>query len=292
MFRRFRILVVGRANAGKTTLLQKVCNTAEKPEILDGKGNKINGDAVQGSVDRGFHDIKNELVFRSNPGFIFHDSCGFEAGGEDEFKQMKEFVSERACTRKLNERIHAIWYCIPMDEYHRAITVAEEKFFSECDTSSVPVIAVFTKFDALSGVALGELKKKLTRKEALERMPNRVEEIFANANIWGRLSETPYPPKNYVCLAKMNEGKTDCGPLLERTNDALGDEALQMLLISTQRTNLELCIASGIKKVLIPYLTKACEGALQLSEDYMPMQKEIARWFPHTGVRQIILPCG
>jgi septin family protein len=69
MFRRFRILVVGRANAGKTTLLQKVCNTAEKPEILDGKGNKagsppiqrqnhllinreqINADAVQGSVD-------------------------------------------------------------------------------------------------------------------------------------------------------------------------------------------------------------------------------------------------
>ncbi|KAJ8594448.1 hypothetical protein M405DRAFT_809012, partial [Rhizopogon salebrosus TDB-379] len=39
-FRRFRILVVGRANAGKTTLLQKVCNTTEKPEIFDGKGRK------------------------------------------------------------------------------------------------------------------------------------------------------------------------------------------------------------------------------------------------------------
>jgi GTPase SAR1 family protein len=41
-FRRFRILVVGRANAGKTTLLQKVCNTTEKPEIFDGEGNKVN----------------------------------------------------------------------------------------------------------------------------------------------------------------------------------------------------------------------------------------------------------
>ena len=41
-FRRFRILVVGRANAGKTTLLQKVCNTIEKPLIIDGKGNKVN----------------------------------------------------------------------------------------------------------------------------------------------------------------------------------------------------------------------------------------------------------
>jgi GTPase SAR1 family protein len=41
-FMRFRILVVGRANAGKTTLLQKVCNTTEKPEIFDGEGNKVN----------------------------------------------------------------------------------------------------------------------------------------------------------------------------------------------------------------------------------------------------------
>jgi hypothetical protein len=27
-------------------------------------------------------------------------------------------------------------YCIPMDEYHRAITTAEERFFSECDTNN------------------------------------------------------------------------------------------------------------------------------------------------------------
>ncbi|KAJ8582234.1 hypothetical protein M405DRAFT_831015 [Rhizopogon salebrosus TDB-379] len=50
-FRRFRILVVGRANAGKTTLLQKVCNTTEKPEIFDGKGKKIDVDVVKSSVD-------------------------------------------------------------------------------------------------------------------------------------------------------------------------------------------------------------------------------------------------
>ena len=38
---RFRVLVIGRANAGKTTILQKVCNTSEKPEIFDSKGNKV-----------------------------------------------------------------------------------------------------------------------------------------------------------------------------------------------------------------------------------------------------------
>ena len=33
----FRILVIGRANAGKTTLLQRVCNTTEEPCIYDKK---------------------------------------------------------------------------------------------------------------------------------------------------------------------------------------------------------------------------------------------------------------
>ena len=38
-YTRFRILVIGRANAGKTTLLQRVCNTTEDPCIYD-KNNK------------------------------------------------------------------------------------------------------------------------------------------------------------------------------------------------------------------------------------------------------------
>ena len=38
---RFRILVIGRSNAGKTTLLQRVCNTTELPEIFNAKGEKV-----------------------------------------------------------------------------------------------------------------------------------------------------------------------------------------------------------------------------------------------------------
>ena len=40
-FGRFRILIIGRANAGKTTILQRICDTTEKPEIFDGDGNKV-----------------------------------------------------------------------------------------------------------------------------------------------------------------------------------------------------------------------------------------------------------
>jgi GTP-binding protein EngB required for normal cell division len=39
-FKCFRVLILGRANAGKTTILQKVCNTDEQPVIFDGKGHK------------------------------------------------------------------------------------------------------------------------------------------------------------------------------------------------------------------------------------------------------------
>ena len=145
-FGRFRILVIGRANAGKTTILKKICDSTEDPEIYNGWGRKVwfpfqsgshqglmVGDQVdraqiQGSAGvsasrhykskfqvqlmcfkRGMHDIENEMVFRSNSGFVFHDSQGFEAGGVKEFDRMKDFVAERAKTTFLKRRIHAIW---------------------------------------------------------------------------------------------------------------------------------------------------------------------------------------
>jgi GTPase SAR1 family protein len=37
----FRVLVIGRANAGKTTLLKKVCNSIEDPEIFNPSGKKV-----------------------------------------------------------------------------------------------------------------------------------------------------------------------------------------------------------------------------------------------------------
>jgi hypothetical protein len=46
----------------------------------------------------------------------------------------------------------------------------------------------------------------------------------------------------------MEKDSADCVPLLESTTSVLGEEAMQMLLISTQRTNMALCIKYAVEK--------------------------------------------
>ncbi|KAG2749326.1 hypothetical protein P692DRAFT_201789139, partial [Suillus brevipes Sb2] len=251
MIGRFRVLILGRANAGKTTILQKVCNTTNDPEIYNTKGEKIDDTVVKSSIKRGNHDIKNEMVFKSNPGFVFHDSCGFEAGSEGEFEDMKKFISERVHATKLEERIHAIWYCIPMDNSSRTFQRSEEKFFLECDTGHVPVVVVFTKFEALRPVAYGEIKKELkglSAEERSRRIAQRVEELFTNTGVLDRLSDPKNRarPKSHVRLQNMNQPNANSDILLESTTLALDNEELRLCLVSTQQSNLELCITCAV----------------------------------------------
>ncbi|KAG1831602.1 GTP-binding protein [Suillus variegatus] len=248
---RFRVLIMGRANTGKTTILQKVCNTTDHPEIYDTKGNKIDAAIVESSIKRGNHDITNEMVFKSNSTFVFHDSCGFEAGSEEEFKSMQKFISERARAMKLEERIHAIWYCIPMDDHWRTFQRSEEKFFQECDTGHVPVVAVFTKFEALRPVAYGEIKKQLggvSGEERSKRIAEHAEELFNRTGVLDRLYDPKNRarPKSYVRLQNMNQQNTNCDTLLESTTLALDNEELRLCLVLTQKSNLELCIKCAI----------------------------------------------
>ena len=65
------------------------------------------------------------------------------------------------------------------------------------------MVVVFTKFDALSAVALGELRKKpeLPRSKIFDMIPEHAKKIFTDANIWDRLCGQRYPPKDYVTLA-------------------------------------------------------------------------------------------
>jgi hypothetical protein len=60
-------------------------------------------------LERGEHEIEKEMIFRSCPGLIFHDSRGFESGGVAELEKVKNFINQRAKERNLQNQLHVIW---------------------------------------------------------------------------------------------------------------------------------------------------------------------------------------
>ncbi|KAG6914091.1 hypothetical protein DXG01_002462 [Tephrocybe rancida] len=138
----FRILVIGRANAGKTTLLKWVCNITEEPCIYDDQGKNL----LKETVARGIHDINRPFSFASNPKFIFHDSPGFETGDKAQLKIVQEFIKKCANATKVDDQLHAIWFCFTPD-VSRFLFDLERDFFNQERAGKAPVIAVFTKFD-------------------------------------------------------------------------------------------------------------------------------------------------
>ncbi|KAI6139038.1 hypothetical protein BKA82DRAFT_1000780, partial [Pisolithus tinctorius] len=286
---RFRILVMGRANAGKMTILQRICSTTDQPEIFNGEGQQVGDDVVQGSIVRGCHDIGMELVFLSNPCFVFHDSCSFEAGSREQFFQMKKFVMEHAKTTKLDKIIHAIWFCIPLTESHRMVTAAERKFFDECDTGYVPVIVLATQADSLELEAIQAFEEQglLVEDEAgetalVEKIKN---DYMAKLKDW--LKETKFPPCDYLSFTGMDQEGADCKPLLTCTVNALKEESLQQLLISTQQTNLELCIEFAIMKTL-----KMCMNRKVGQIGHRVLSSILSTWFPYEVCTTLQLSAG
>ncbi|KAJ7208975.1 GTP-binding protein [Mycena pura] len=243
----FRVLIIGRANAGKTTLLKRVCNSVEDPEIYSAKNEKIDVSIVEGSAERGSHDIENQLIFKSNPQFIFHDSRGFESGSVDETDKVKAFITKRAEGNSLAKQLHAIWYCLPTDT-NRPLLKIDDKFFGTYGTGKVPVIAIFTKFDGLVNKAYTELVDNgLSEDEAEEKLTEKAEELL-QTNFREPLSRATFPPSDYVQLDDMREPTTSCNELIEKTANALTDDTLKLLFVSVQQNNIDVCIRYAVDR--------------------------------------------
>ena len=60
-------------------------------------------------MQRGIHDINRSFAFKSNPGFIFHDSPGFEAGDEKQLQDVMSLLEEKAKSAEVDDQLHAIW---------------------------------------------------------------------------------------------------------------------------------------------------------------------------------------
>ena len=60
-------------------------------------------------LQRGKHDIENEMRFKSNTAFVFHDSRGFEAGRTSELDKVKDFMQKCSTNTSIQDHLHVIW---------------------------------------------------------------------------------------------------------------------------------------------------------------------------------------
>ncbi|KAG6906506.1 hypothetical protein DXG01_013576 [Tephrocybe rancida] len=213
----FRILVIGRANAGKTTLLKRVCNTTEEPCIYDDQGKNLLKETV--AVIIMCLDFDSRLI---NPKFIFHDSPGFEAGDEAQLKTVQEFIKKCANATEVDDQLHAIWFCFTPD-VSRFLFNLEMDFFNQERAGKAPVIAVFTKFDDFINQVFDiDLDDDENRTAAERKL----------AELQAPLFKCKFPPRADVCMEDMhfNDGahQEQVGKLMEKTAGSLNNLALEL----------------------------------------------------------------
>ncbi|KAF8345406.1 hypothetical protein F5887DRAFT_1192035, partial [Amanita rubescens] len=244
--RHFRILIIGRANAGKTTILEKVCGVAKgtKPIVYDQNVNfcmKLRIDMQY--FQRGIHNIEDQITYAGS-NFIFHDSQGFEAGDNKELQDVWKFIERRSAAIEVGDQLHAIWYCIPMDG-SRPILSSELEFFTK-GTGKVPLVNAFTKFDALVIQEYAKLNDEQDGSDRWAKAEEKADTVFQETYL-SKVLNVQFPPKAYVHLQDMDTPEMDCSELTEKTADAIDDTSLYELFVSTQMNNLNLCVKSALK---------------------------------------------
>ena len=239
------------------------------------------------------------MIFRSNQGFVFHDSRGFEAGGVSELDNVKLFIKQRAKEKKLPDQIHAIWLVIhvivilfpnnatspsgiasqwtvqgPLPRQSKISfprlelgkvrnSYLNDIYFAWATLGIVPVIVIFTKFDAQDDDAYEVLKEEgLSLEDARIQAPSRAMKDFQDNHKNLPIFKSHYPPKQYVILRgkscifvwyiiwieiDMNLPESHCNELVKETAAALDHQVLQALFVSTQTHQIELCIQYAVQ---------------------------------------------
>ncbi|KAH9164376.1 hypothetical protein EDB89DRAFT_2102992 [Lactarius sanguifluus] len=232
---KFRVLIIGRANAGKTSILQRVCETTNSPIIYRGREEIT----LHPSADRGEHTVDDELIFSNHKAYIFHDSRAIESGSTDELEVLREFILRKCGNRRLQDKLHAIWYCIPMDNQRPQLDL---RFFKGiCPDQNVPVIAVFTKYDQFRRNIRFHVDDFGSPDDDVSQV---TEELFQEHYLRPLGDDV-----RFVRLEKMHMQDMRCDELIETTAAALNDETTARMLLAVQRSSLDLSVKTALNRV-------------------------------------------
>ncbi|KAH9168578.1 hypothetical protein EDB89DRAFT_1580181 [Lactarius sanguifluus] len=231
---RFRVLIIGRANAGKTTILQRVCDTMGSPSIYRGNEEVT----LDPSIDRGEHSIDDELMFSNDDRYVFHDSRGIESGSIEELGMLQVFIRRKCGERRLANRLHAIWYCVPMDNQRPQLDL---KFFEDiCPDRNVPVIVVFTKYDQFQRNVQIHMEDFGSPDDNVSDVADKQFEEHYLRPLGDNIRS--------VRLEKMHRQNMGCEKLIETTAAALNNDVVGLMLLAVQRGNLELSVKTALNR--------------------------------------------
>ncbi|KAJ7900832.1 hypothetical protein B0H13DRAFT_2664081, partial [Mycena leptocephala] len=248
----FRVLILGRANAGKTTILERVAGAAiSEAEVRRGE-ELLPAQMIRSQSDRGLHNVDDEIRFPSRPGFIFHDSRGVEAGSAEELSTVQQFVENRSSATSVREQLHAIWMCVPLDE-SRELFEGEKAPF-RWSKGAAPLVVIFTKRDGAvvkeisdiidqltkdsPEIAIGRSVKKEARGKADVKVTNRVNELEGELRALSLAGDAVA----FLTTSGMEERTVDtdntCQKLIELTEDSLTGPKIKTLLSAVWGRNL------------------------------------------------------
>jgi len=133
----------------------------------------------------------------------------------------------------------------------------------------VPTIVLVTKGDGLVTKYYDELRSRadpVSVREARKLAASMADEQFKN-KIIPQLMSAEHPPAQcvfvkskasinghlFVCfkfypMTDMHKTDSNCAEIVEKMAEAITNDALQVLFVSTQKNNLELCTKYAIKK--------------------------------------------
>ncbi|KAG9038076.1 hypothetical protein FRB95_003004 [Tulasnella sp. JGI-2019a] len=273
-----RILIIGKANAGKTSILKKICGETELPIVRDPKGNRVvDLKTLDPTQARGMHDINYEITYPSRPKFVFYDSRGIESGSTEEIDKVAEFITRRS-TLPLSERLHATWICLPLDD-DRPVGDAEMRMLGLKNPGEVPVVVVFTKYDGLETRVFNQMRQEgRLKREAFRAMAGAAERLFKEH--WLNRIYTAEPPKPpFVRLKDLHKPEGNCDALMDCTICVLEDnKEVQKMFVMAQKYSLNARLKTVVPEVVRLLLdTAGCRGYDTADQ----LVQRVLSWMPH-----------